>query len=64
MLKKVKDTFEALEVGDHLEIVNYVSVWSNGNKIRRFTGQGEGSSWHNPKDGYRKMVAILVELDE
>jgi hypothetical protein len=63
-LKKVKDTLEAHEVNDHLDIVNYVSVWSNGSKIRRFTGQGEGSSWHNPKDGYRKMVAVLVEVDE
>lgn len=63
-LKKVKDTIETLEVSDHLDIVNYVSVWSNGSKIRRFTGQGEGSAWHNPKDGYRKMVAILVEIDE
>jgi len=43
-------------------VVNTVNVWSNGRKIRRYSGQDEQSVWHNPKDGYRKMVAILVEV--
>lgn len=63
-IKRVKDTVETIELGDHLDIVAYLNVWSNGNKVRRYTGQGEGNSWHNPKDGYRKMVAILVEIEE
>lgn len=41
-----------------------VNVWSNGKKIRRWTGQGDQNIWHNPKDGYRRMVAILVEVDD
>ena len=42
-------------------VVSVVNVWSNGNKIRRWAGQGEDSEWHSPGKGYRKMTAILVE---
>lgn len=42
-------------------VVSVVNVWSNGKKIRRWAGQGEGSEWHSPEKGYRKMTAILVE---
>jgi hypothetical protein len=45
-------------------VANVVNVWSNGKKIRRWAGQGKNSTWHNPRDGYRKMIAILVEVDE
>jgi len=62
-LIRVRDIVEDLNINEHLDIANYVSVWSNGSKIRRYSGQGEGSEWHNPKDGYRKMIAILVEID-
>lgn len=63
-VKRVKDTVETFELGDHLDIVSYLNVWSNGKVVRRYTGQGEESRWHNPKDGYRKMVAILVEVED
>ena len=62
--KDVKQALETIEISDIMNVENVVNVWSNGNKIRRYTGQGENSSWHNPKDGYRKMVAILVEVDK
>jgi hypothetical protein len=45
-------------------VVNVVSAWSNGNKIRRYSGQDSKSVWHNPKDGYRKMYAVLIEVEE
>ncbi len=62
--KDVKKALETIEIGDIMNVVNVVNVWSNGNKIRRFIGQGDGSTWHNPRDGYKKMVAVLVEIDE
>ena len=62
-IRDVKDTLDAIKINDIMDIVSVVNVWSNGNKIRRYTGQGEDSEWHKPKDGYRKMVAILVEID-
>ena len=62
-VSKVKDILADLNVDEHLDIVNCVSVWSTGNIIRRYTGQGEGNN-RSPKDGYKKMVAILVELPE
>ncbi|WP_141431943.1 hypothetical protein [Bacillus sp. 03113] len=46
------------------DVVNVVTAWSNGSKIRRYQGQGEGSEWHSPKDGYRKMYAVLIEVKE
>lgn len=61
--KDIKQALETIEISDIMDVANVVNVWSNGNKIRRYVGQGEDSSWHNPKDGYRKMVAILVEVD-
>ncbi|MCY7948032.1 hypothetical protein P8891_06185 [Bacillus atrophaeus] len=62
--KDVKDALKASEISNIMNVANVVNVWSNGSKIGRYAGQGEGSSWHNPNDGYRKMVAILVEVDE
>lgn len=44
-------------------VVNVVSAWSNGTKIRRYSGQDTESVWHNPKDGYRKMYAVLIEVE-
>lgn len=48
------------------------TVWSNGRAVRRYCGQDGGKSGdssntsvHRTKgDGYRKMVAILVEIEE
>ncbi|AEW47445.1 hypothetical protein BCB4_0217 [Bacillus phage B4] len=61
--KDVKDVIEALEVSDHLDIVKYIDVWSNGVTIRRWQGQGKGNN-RSPENGYKKMVAILVEVEE
>lgn len=63
-VKRVKDTVETGELGEHLDIVSYIHVWSNGKVIRRFQGQDKENRWRNPKDGYRKMVAILVEVQD
>jgi hypothetical protein len=43
------------------KVVNVLNVWSNGKVVRRYVGQNEKSVWHNPRDGYRKMLAILIE---
>ena len=60
-MKKDKLTEKLTEEG--YEVVRVVYVWSNGNKIQRYSGQDEESVWHNPKDGYRKMTAILIETE-
>ena len=39
-------------------------VWSNGNVVRQYRNQNEDSVWHNPKDGYRKMVMQLYEYKD
>ncbi|QEG04298.1 hypothetical protein [Bacillus phage BC-T25] len=62
-VQKVKDILANLNVDEHLDIVNCVSVWSTGTLIRRYTGQGSGNN-RSPEKGYKKMVAILVELPE
>lgn len=54
---------EKLVSGLGVDVVSVVSVWSNGSKIRRYSGQDEHSVWHNPKDGYRKMYAVLIEQE-
>ncbi|MDF1511166.1 hypothetical protein PZE06_23835 [Robertmurraya sp. DFI.2.37] len=59
-----RDELKEKLTADGYEVANVVSVWSNGSKIRRYSGQGEGSVWHNPKDGYRKMYAVLIEDKE
>lgn len=61
---RVRDTVETIELNGQLDIVSYLNVWSNGKVVRRYTGQGESSKWRNPSDGYRKIVAILVEVEE
>lgn len=63
-VKRVKDTVETGELGEHLGIVSYIHVWSNRKGIRRFQGQDKENRRRNPKDGYRKMVAILVEVED
>jgi len=59
-----KDELTEKLSADGYEIVRVINVWSNGNKIRRYAGQGESSVWHNPKDGFRKMIAVLIEAGE
>ncbi|QVW29035.1 phosphate starvation protein [Bacillus phage SWEP1] len=59
----VKAVIEELEVSDHMDIVKYIDVWSNGVSIRRYQGQGKGNN-RSPENGYKKMVAILVEVEE
>lgn len=62
MDKDTRESIEdAIEMDTNYRVVNVTNVWSNGKKIRRYQGQGENTKWHNPDDGYRKMVAILVE---
>jgi hypothetical protein len=46
----------ALPLDAEIDVLN---VWSNGRKVRRLSGQDEGSVWH-PAGEYRKMVAILI----
>ncbi|WP_151035741.1 hypothetical protein [Bacillus wiedmannii] len=58
--KIVQDKIGEEGIDQMLNIVNVVSVWSNGTTIRRYAGQDKNSS----KTGYRKMVAILVEVKD
>lgn len=58
--KIVQDKIGEEGIDQMLNIVNVVSVWSNGTTIRRYAGQDKG----NVKTGYRKMVAILVEVKD
>lgn len=60
----VKEIIQEQELDNVFKINGVVNVWSDGKKIRRWAGQSDASQWHNPKDGYKKMVAILVEVDE
>ncbi|AMW62165.1 hypothetical protein PHRODO_124 [Bacillus phage Phrodo] len=61
----VKAVIEELEVSDHMDIVGFVNIWSNGVKIRRYQGQDKLNYGETSKDkGYKKMVAILVEVEE
>lgn len=46
------------------KVVTVRNVWSNGKKIRNYSGQGEQSVWHNPSNGYRKMIAVLIEIND
>jgi hypothetical protein len=56
-MKKIIDEQIGKEVSKRI-------VWSNGKVIRLYNGQNKSSTWHNPRDGYRKMVAVLYELNE
>lgn len=58
--KIIQDKIGEEGIDQMLNIVNVVSVWSNGTTIRRYAGQDKNSV----KAGYRKMVAILVEVKE
>lgn len=60
MIDRIKSELEA----SGYNVANVVSAWSNGSKIRRYSGQDGESIWHNPKDGYRKMYAVLIEIEE
>lgn len=57
----VMEIVDEMELGDFLIINGVHNVWSNGTMIRRYQGQGEHSN-KNPSIGFRKMVAILVEV--
>ncbi|HDR8453928.1 TPA: hypothetical protein QC364_000718 [Bacillus cereus] len=58
--KIVKDKIGEEGIDQMLNIANVVSVWSNGTTIRRYAGQDKS----NDRQGYRKMVAILVEMKD
>ncbi|WP_199089067.1 hypothetical protein [Bacillus mycoides] len=58
--KIIQDKIGEEGIDQMLNIVNVVSVWSNGTTIRRYAGQDKNSA----KTGYRKMVAILVEVKD
>lgn len=64
MKDNIKKTVEDLGLNEKVKVVNYLNVWSNGNKVRRYVGQGKGSEWHSPEKGYKRMVAILVDIDD
>lgn len=58
-----KDELSEKLTEDGYEFVKVVNVWTNGSKIRRYSGQDDSSVWHHPSDGYRKMYAVLIEKD-
>lgn len=59
-LKTVKSIVDSSLAGC-LKVNNVLSVWSNGTKIRRYCGQDKNST--HGDDKYKRMVAILVEVD-
>jgi len=52
-----------IDLETEYNVINTLNVWSNGVKIRRYQGQGEGNN-NSPEKGFRKMVAVLIEADE
>lgn len=58
--------YSALIESGNAQVSRVVNVWSNGRVIRRY--QGQDKSRHNystsAENGYRKMVAILIEVGE
>ena len=58
--------YSALVESEQAQVANVVNVWSNGKKIRRYQGQDKsGYTVSTSADkGYRKMVAILIEVPE
>ena len=59
--EEVENIVDDIELRDHFVIHGIHSVWSNGTMIRRYQGQNEQST-KSPAKGFRKMVAILVEV--
>ena len=59
-----KDVLKTKLESEGYNVVSVINAWSNGHKIRRYCGQDKDSVKHNPKDGYRKMYAILIEVEE
>jgi hypothetical protein len=59
-----RDKLKAKLITEGYDVVNVINAWSNGSKIRKYVGQDSESVWHNPKDGYRKMYAVLIEVEE
>lgn len=55
--------YSALVDSGNAQVASVVNVWSNGRVIRRYQGQGEGFT-RSPERGYRKMVAILIEVGD
>lgn len=59
-LRDVVDNLTFLYGDKNVRIIN---VWSNGRKVRQYRGQDESSSWHPPSEGFRKMRAILIDIE-
>jgi hypothetical protein len=59
-----REELKAKLVTEGYDVVNVINAWSNGNTIRRYSGQDENSVWRNPSKGYRKMYAVLIEVEE
>lgn len=61
--KELKNELVKMGLTDKLDVVDCVSVWSNGKVIRRYTGQDKNNHVKT-KDTHRKMIAILIEVPD
>ncbi|MEK4360842.1 hypothetical protein NYE48_27935 [Paenibacillus sp. FSL M7-1455] len=59
MKRKVNEMIAMLNALPLDAEIDVISVWSNGKKVRRWSGQDENSAWH-PAPEFRKMTAILI----
>jgi uncharacterized protein YukE len=60
---KIKEQVEALG----FEVAGVQAVWSNGKASRKYVGQDDMNGWnqrYQKEKGYRKMVAVYIEVDE
>lgn len=64
MSKDEKDELrETIEAVTSKKVAGVVDVWSNGKSSRRYIGQDITNTGKSPKDGFKRMVAVYIEVD-
>lgn len=69
MKRKLDEVVEDLSCFPFNANVDVITVWSDGKTVRQFKGQDKYYEKHSvgrtsPERGFRKMRAILIDIDE
>lgn len=59
-----KELKETIETVTGKKVAGVIDVWSNGKSSRRYIGQDITNQGGRKSDGFKRMVAVYIEVNE